>query len=332
MTGESFSGRPPYRWLPRNGRTKFECTTPTHRLWYPRHVVDRWKEEGLPRPGSKLLERYFLEEAIARGGMAMIYRGRDLTMARPVAVKVLPQRLRTERSHARFLREARVAAQINHQNVVATYDAGLLEDGIPFLVMEFLEGKTVYQLLKQRGRFPLQDAVIILMSVLDGVAAAHERGVIHRDLKPSNVHISDSRVVKVIDFGLSKDVAERGPRLTGPREALGTPSYMSPEQVLADPVDARTDVWGAGTLFYEMVVGARAFPKATGPRGPSRDKQVREIFAAILQDDPPRPSELVALPPAVDSFVMRALAKSPDARFQTMEEMRQAIQSLLHLP
>ncbi|MEM6954807.1 MAG: serine/threonine-protein kinase [Myxococcota bacterium] len=291
-------------------------------------MVDRWKEEGLPRPGTSLLNRYHLDEAIARGGMAMVYRGHDRVMNRTVAVKVLPQRLRTERSHARFLREARLAAQITHANVVVTYDAGLLDDGIPFLVMEFLEGKTVYQLLKSRGRFPVRDAVLILGSVLEGVQAAHDRGVIHRDLKPSNVHIGERRQVKVIDFGLSKDIADRGPRLTGPREALGTPSYMSPEQVLADPADARTDVWGAGTLFYEMVVGKRAFPKAGAPRGPERDREVREIFATILRDHPPRPSDAVGVPPAVDEFIYRALAKSPDERFQTMEEMQRASEAL----
>ena len=291
-------------------------------------MTNRWKEEGLPPPGTTLLRRYLLKEAIARGGMAMIYRADDLTLKREVAVKVLPDRLRTERSHARFLREARVAAQIIHPNVVATYDAGLIDDSVPFLVMELLDGKTVYQLLKANGRFPVSDAVWILGSVLEGVAAAHERGVIHRDLKPSNVHISNSRQVKVIDFGLSKDVLERGPRLTGPREALGTPSYMSPEQVLADPVDARTDVWGAGTLFYEMVVGERAFPKASGPRGPKRDRQVRDIFAAILRDDPPLPSQVAGLPSAVDRFVMKALAKSPDERFPTMEAMQRASEAL----
>lgn len=291
-------------------------------------AVDRWEQEGLPRPGSKLLDRYLLSRAIARGGMAMIYRAEDTLMQREVAVKVLPQRLRTERSHARFLREARLAAQINHPNVVITYDAGLLESGIPFLVMEFLSGKTVYQLLKDNGHFPLSDAVQILGGVLEGVQAAHERGVIHRDLKPSNVHISNSRQVKVIDFGLSKDVTDRGPRLTGPREALGTPSYMSPEQVLADAVDARTDVWGAGTLFYEMVLGVRAFPKADGERGPERDRQVREVFATILRDDPPLPSKIGGLGPAVDEFVMKALAKKPADRFQSMAEMREASKAL----
>lgn len=303
-------------------------TTKQVECCYAASVRDRWKEEGLPPPGSRLLGRYRLDEAVARGGMAMIYRGHDLTMNRTVAVKVLPDRLRTERSHARFLRETRLAAQISHPNVVVTYDAGLLDDGVPFLVMEYLEGKTVYQMLKDSGRFPLSDALLVLGSVLEGVSAAHARGVIHRDLKPSNVHIGRNRDVKVIDFGLSKDVAERGPRLTGPKEALGTPSYMSPEQVLADPADARTDVWGAGTLFYEMVVGRRAFPKAEAPRGPVRDKEVRQIFAAILRDDPPHPSEGGNLPQAIDAFVLRALAKAPDDRFQTMEEMQRASEEL----
>lgn len=251
----------------------------------------------------------------------MIYRAQDLEENGLVAVKVLPLRLRTERSHARFMREARLTGQVDHPNVIRTLDAGLVGE-VPFLVMEFLEGDTLYQRIRDLGSFPVTDAILVLGQILDGVGAAHARGVIHRDLKPSNVLMGDT--VKVIDFGLSKDVHERGPRLTGPKEALGTPSYMSPEQVLADPVDERSDVWGAGTLFYEMVTGQRAFERPTEPPGPARDRQVRQVFGAILKDDPPKPSELMPLPKSVDAFVAKALAKRPDDRFQSMAEMRTA--------
>ncbi len=288
-------------------------------------MTDSWEAEGLPPPGSVLLDRYRLDEAVARGGMSMVYRGHDLEESRRVAVKVLPQRLRTERSHARFLREARLAAQVVHPNVVETFDAGLVGEA-PFLVMEWLTGDTLYQRIRSRGPFPLTDAVLVMGYVLEGVSAAHSVGVIHRDLKPSNVLLGDE--VKVIDFGLSKDVRDRGPQLTGPREALGTPSYMSPEQVLADPVDARSDVWGAGAVFYEMVTGKRAFPRATAPPGPKRDLQVRDTFALILNEDPPAPSTLAPLPKAVDEWVARALAKMPEDRFQSMAEMREATEAL----
>ena len=285
---------------------------------------DPWEREGLPKPGTTLLGRYRLERPLARGGMAMIYRGHDPVLDRSVAVKVMPERLKTERSHARFLREARLAAQVSHPNVVETYDAGVLESGAPFLVMELLDGETLYQLLHREGKLPLHQAVNVLEAVLSGVAAAHKRGVVHRDLKPSNVLLlADAPHVKVIDFGLSKDLRDKGPRLTGPREALGTPSYMSPEQVMAEPVDARTDVYGIGVLFYEMITGKRAFPK------PAKGKLVKDVFAMILRDSPPPPTSVEPeLPEAVDAFVRTSMAKRPDDRYPSADAMRVAVTKL----
>ncbi|MEM1415155.1 MAG: serine/threonine-protein kinase [Myxococcota bacterium] len=286
--------------------------------------LDPWDREGLPKPGTTLLGRYRLERPLARGGMAMIYRGHDPVLDRRVAVKVMPERLKTERSHARFLREARLAAQVSHPNVVETYDAGVLESGAPFLVMELLDGETLYQHLHREGKLPLPQAFRVVEAVLDGVAAAHKRGVVHRDLKPSNVLLLPGAPhVKVIDFGLSKDLRDKGPRLTGPREALGTPSYMSPEQVMAEPVDARTDVYGTGVLFYEMVTGTRAFPK------PEAGKQVKDVFAMILRDAPPPPTSIdPTLPEAVDEFVRKAMAKRPSDRFASATEMAGAAKAI----
>lgn len=282
-------------------------------------VKDRWEAEGLPPPGSALLDRYKLNRAIARGGMAMVYEGVDTQLEREVAVKVLPERLKTQKAHRRFMREARLAAAVNHPNVVQTYDAGVLDSGAPFLVMELLRGETIYRILKAKERLPLAEAGRILEAVLAGIAEANKRGVVHRDLKPSNVLVlHEEGRVKVIDFGLSKDILERGPTLTGPREALGTPSYMAPEQVLASTVDARTDVWGAGVLFYEMITGERAFPRIS--EGP-----VHHVFEAILRDDPTPPSTLVAgLPKAVDEFVAKAIRKQAGQRFESANEMREA--------
>lgn len=283
-------------------------------------MKDRWEAEGLPPPGSELLGRYKLQRAIARGGMAMVYESIDIQLQREVAVKVMPERLKTQKAHQRFMREARLAAAVNHENVVQTYDAGVLDSGAPFLVMELLRGDTVYRLLKQVGRIPLPEACRITISVLGGIAAANAQGVVHRDLKPSNVLVLNAdRRVKVIDFGLSKDILERGPTLTGPREALGTPSYMSPEQVLASTVDARSDVWGAGVLFYEMVTGERAFPRVS-------DGPVHRVFEAILRHDPTPPSTLVPeLPWEVDDFVSKALQKKASARFADASQMRESL-------
>ncbi|MAQ16001.1 MAG: hypothetical protein CMN30_29075 [Sandaracinus sp.] len=287
---------------------------------------DAWKSEGLPKPGTTVVARYRLDEAIARGGMSMIYRARDLFNDRDVVLKVLPQRLLTARSHARFMREARLASLVQHENVVVTYDAGLMEDGTPYIVMDLLEGRSLYQRLEAEGPVPLKEAAEILCAVCSGVQAAHEKGVIHRDLKPSNVLVLEDGTVKVIDFGLSKEIHDPGPSITGPAEALGTPAYMSPEQVLAEPADPRTDVWGAGVLFYELITDKEAFPMEKAPPGPRRDALVQQVFHAILRLDPKPATELDAsLPPEVDPIVKRALAKLPADRYQSMNEFADAL-------
>ena len=160
----------------------------------------------------------------------------------------------------------------------------------------------------------------VLRAVLAGVEAAHALGVVHRDIKPSNVLLGRDGAVKLIDFGLSLELQGSGEKITGPGEALGTPSYMSPEQVLADEADARTDVWGAGVLFYEMVTGVRAFPRVDGP--------VHRTFGRILEEEPAPPSSIrPELPAEVDAFVARALAKSKADRFQSAAEMAAACPS-----
>ena len=217
--------------------------------------------------GEVLLERYRLEKMLAKGGMSVVHRAWDLSEGRPVAIKVLAEHLNTDSLHRRFVREARLAAQVEHPNVVTTYDAGVVGQ-TPFLVMELLVGETLLAILRD-GPMGVPRARKIIVSVLRGVQAAHDGGVVHRDLKPSNVLITAAGDVKVIDFGLSKDLERLTPSttLTKPQEALGTPSYMSPEQILADPVDARTDVYGVGVLAYELLTGERAFPAVVGPVG-----------------------------------------------------------------
>lgn len=269
--------------------------------------------------GAMLLGRYRLEKALAKGGMSVVHRGWDVERGRPVAIKVLAEHLNTDTLHRRFLREARLAAQVQHPNVVVTYDAGVVEQ-TPFLVMELLIGDTLHAILRDDGPMRVPRTRKIIVSVLRGVQAAHDGGVVHRDLKPSNVLITSSGEVKVIDFGLSKDLERLTPSttLTKPQEALGTPSYMSPEQILADPVDARTDVYGVGVLAYELLTGERAFPAIEGP--------VEEVFRTILEDLPPPPSAVrPSLDPRVDRVVMKAMRKNPDERYQSADEMRLAM-------
>ncbi len=278
--------------------------------------IDPWEAAGLPKPGSTLLHRYALERVIARGGMGVVYAARDKELKRPVAVKVLPRPNVTERARARFLREARLAALISHPAVVRIFDAAFVDD-LTILVMELLDGQTIYQELKKRGAYAPREALRITAAMLDALAAAHAEGVIHRDVKPSNILImNEKRRVKLIDFGLSKDLKKRGPALTGKKEALGTPSYMSPEQVLADEVDPRTDVYGMGSVLWEMLTGERAFP--------SDRKNVRKTFTSILKELPPPPSEKRAtVPKSADAICMKALQKKPIDRYQSPREMRE---------
>ena len=275
-------------------------------------------------PGTVLLERFRVDHLFAVGGMSVLYRGVDLTTSLPIAVKVLPSRLRTKRLAARFEREARMAIGVRHPNWVVTHEAGALESGTPYLVMELLEGETVYDRLRYDGPFPLPDAVKILCAVLDGVHAAHQHHIIHRDLKPSNVFLTRDGAVKLIDFGLSKDLGSQQDRtmVTGPGEALGTPSYMSPEQVLAEDVDPRTDMWGAGVLFYEMITGFRAFPRAEGG--------VQDTFTMVLEHEPRLATERnPSLPFGVNVVLAKALQKEKEDRFGTIAELREALAALV---
>ena len=275
---------------------------------------------GELRAGTILNGRYRLEGPLALGGMSEIYRATDLESGDSVALKLLPQRFRTQPLLARFDREVRLAVQVRHPNVVTTYDGGVLPEGVPYLVMELLEGPTVRSVVREQGPMPLERACEVLRAVLAGVEAAHALGVVHRDIKPSNVLLGRDGAVKLIDFGLSLELQGSGEKITGPGEALGTPSYMSPEQVLADEADARTDVWGAGVLFYEMVTGVRAFPRVDGP--------VHRTFGRILEEEPAPPSSIrPELPAEVDAFVARALAKSKADRFQSAAEMAAACPS-----
>ncbi|MCB9621239.1 MAG: serine/threonine protein kinase [Sandaracinus sp.] len=274
-------------------------------------------------PGAVLQDRYRVDRRFAVGGMSVLYRGVDLQTDRDIAVKVLPSRLRTKRLAARFEREARMAIGVRHPNWVVTHAAGSLESGTPFLVMELLEGETVYDRLRYDGPFGLEPAIDILCAVLDGVHAAHQHSIIHRDLKPSNVFLTNGGAVKLIDFGLSKDLGSLEDRtmVTGPGEALGTPSYMSPEQVLAEDVDPRTDMWGAGVLFYEMITGQRAFPRCEGG--------VQDTFTMVLEQEPVLATERnPALPFGVNRLLARALQKEKEDRFATIAELREALVAL----
>jgi tetratricopeptide (TPR) repeat protein len=268
-----------------------------------------------------LADRYRIEEEIGQGGMATVYRARDLRHDRPVALKVLDPVLTPVLGAERFLREIKIVAQIHHPHVLQLYDSGEA-GGCLFYVMPLVEGGSAARRLSAAGTLPLGEVVRVLRDVVDALAEAHARGIVHRDIKPDNVLIS-GRHALVADFGLAKAVSEAGSsvKLSGVGLPLGTPAYMSPEQVAGDPqIDFRTDHYSFGILAFELLTGALPFDAGSS----------REMLTAHLTRTPRDLSQLrEGLPAALVALVMRCLEKRPENRFQHTEELRDILEGLL---
>jgi beta-lactam-binding protein with PASTA domain/predicted Ser/Thr protein kinase len=258
---------------------------------------------------SVLGDRYRIEARIGAGGMAEVFRGFDPVLNRTVAIKVLlPQFARDTSFVQRFRREAQAAARLNQPNIVAVYDTGA-DDGTQYIVMEFIEGRTLGEFLSS-GRKPTPvQAAEIAQKICAALTAAHAVGVIHRDIKPGNVMVTREGTVKVMDFGIARVM---GPE-TAPQTSavLGTASYLSPEQAQGSPVDARTDIYSLGAVLYEMLTGRPPFMGET-PVAVAY-KQVNETPVVPSQLNPDVPARL-------DAVVMKALSKNPSNRYQTAEE------------
>jgi serine/threonine protein kinase len=261
---------------------------------------------------SVLGGRYRVEARIGSGGMGEVYRGVDTVLDRTVALKILlPQFARDANFVDRFRREAQAAARINHPNIVGIYDSGS-DDETPFIVMEFIEGRTLADFMSGGGRFTAVHAVEVTEKICDALAFAHAAGVIHRDIKPANVMVTRKGEVKVMDFGIARIVA--GPQ-TAPQTSavLGTAAYISPEQAQGQPVDGRSDIYSLGSVLYEMLTGK---PPFTG------DSPVAVAYKQV-NEAPTLPSRSNAdVSPLLDAVLMRALAKNPANRYQTAEEFR----------
>ncbi|MDP9330165.1 MAG: Stk1 family PASTA domain-containing Ser/Thr kinase [Actinomycetota bacterium] len=259
---------------------------------------------------SELGDRYRIEARIGAGGMAEVFRGFDPVLNRTVAIKVLNEQYARDASFVdRFRREAQAAARLNHPNIVGIYDHGS-DDGTQFIVMEFIEGRTLAEALSAGRRpTPVQSAEVA-GHISDALAAAHAQGVIHRDIKPANVMVTRDGTVKVMDFGIARLVS--GPE-TAPQTSavLGTAAYLSPEQAQGHPVDARTDIYSLGTVLYEMLTGR---PPFTG------ESPVAIAYKQV--NEPPVPPSILngEVSPAMDAVVMRALSKNPANRYQTAKE------------
>jgi serine/threonine-protein kinase len=268
---------------------------------------------GQPR---LLNDRYELGEVIGHGGMAEVHEGRDRRLGRRVAIKLLRSDLaRDPAFHARFQREAQSSAALNHPNIVAVYDTGETDVhgvAVPYIVMEYVDGTTLRDMLKSGHRFLPERALEIAGGVLAALDYSHRHGTIHRDIKPGNVMLTRTGQVKVVDFGIARAVADSAATMTQTSAVLGTAQYLSPEQARGEVVDARSDLYSTGCLLYELFTGRPPF---------MGDSPVSVAYQHV-RENPVPPSQINPdVTPAADAVVLRALAKSPDARYQTAADM-----------
>jgi serine/threonine protein kinase/tetratricopeptide (TPR) repeat protein len=277
---------------------------------------------------GQTVSHYRILEKLGEGGMGIVYAAEDLHLGRRVAIK-FPTKASVENDYRlRFLREARAVSTLSHQHIAAIYDYGEAPDAAsgqdqPFIVMELIKGTSLAELMHD-GALTIKRAVEIIADVADALTEAHHHGVVHRDIKPSNVFISERGEVKVLDFGLAKQLNEENLRKTGSDArtlfatqtrsgvVVGTPLYLSPEQARGGVVDGRSDLFALGALLYECIAGQPAFSGAG----------VMEIAGQVLHVDPPPPSKINGrVPPELDRITMKALAKKPEARYQSADEM-----------
>ncbi|MGO8995846.1 MAG: serine/threonine-protein kinase [Polyangiaceae bacterium] len=278
---------------------------------------------SLPQPGEIFDGKYRIERSIGRGNMAVVLEATHLQLQDRVAIKfLLPQWARSPESVERFMREGRAATRIRSEHVVRVFDVGVTGEH-PYLVMEFLEGSDLDQVLAESGPLPIPLAVDYLLQACEAIAEAHTRGIVHRDLKPANLFLTRradaSACVKVLDFGISKapESASADGGATAPTTVMGSPNYMSPEQMLSSTdVDARSDIWSLGAILHELLVKSPPFDGDT----------FAALSAAVLRDPAPRLESLRAdVPPAIEAAVLRCLEKEPSRRFAHVAELAGAL-------
>jgi serine/threonine protein kinase len=279
-----------------------------------------------PVPGIVVAGKYRVERVLGEGGMGVVVAATHLGLDQRVAIKfLLPEAMRHKEAVERFQREAIVAAKVKSEHVARVHDVGEREGGEPFIVMEYLEGSDLRQLIKE-GPLPVGDACEIVLQACEALAEVHAAGIVHRDLKPSNLFVTrradGSPCVKLLDFGISKFDFHGGrgtdPALTATATIMGSPSYMSPEQIKSTKeVDARSDVWSLGVVLYEAITGRPAF----------RGENVPQVCAMIVSADPPLPSSLrEGIPIALDRAIVECLQKSPEKRAHLVDLARTLVE------
>jgi serine/threonine-protein kinase len=274
------------------------------------------------RTGELIAGKYRMDSVLGAGGMGVVLAATHLDLDRKVAVKVIrPELSADEALVQRLLLEARSAAKIRGEHVGRVLDVGRLEGGTPFIVMEYLEGQDLGALLQRRGPLSIIQATDLILQACEAVAEAHAAQIVHRDLKPENLFVTTtpdgSPCVKVLDFGISKQLGDSTQRaLTNPTTAIGSPQYMAPEQMKAEDIDTRVDVWALGAILYEALSGRKAFDAPSLPA----------VCAQVLSTDPPPLGQLLpSVPAALESVVQRCLQKDPAARFASVTELAKAL-------
>ncbi|MBX9722783.1 MAG: serine/threonine protein kinase, partial [Candidatus Obscuribacterales bacterium] len=273
--------------------------------------------------GKTIADKYLIESFLGKGGMSIVYKAKQMPIDKVVALKMLMAHLsRDEASVLRFLHEAKATAKLAHPNVVNVFDFGLTDDDQqPYLVMDFLEGKTLAQTLKSRKRIPHKEALPIFLEICDGLAAAHEQGIVHRDMKPSNILLQDvpgGKRVRLVDFGIAKMIDVEGQHITKTGELFGSPLYMSPEQCDGRKLDTRSDIYSLGIVFYETLSGEL----------PLAGKTTLETMALQMQAIPKslqKIAEDAEIPLALENIIFKMMEKDRDKRYASVLEIRKEL-------
>jgi len=266
---------------------------------------------------GKRISHYRILEKLGAGGMGVVYKAEDTKLSRIVAIKFMSApMLGRDTQKARFLHEARAAASLNHPNICTVYEIDETEDGQPFIVMEFVEGRSLKEMIGA-GQLPMNVALDIAVQIAQGLDAAHEKGILHRDMKCDNVIVDDGGKPKIMDFGLAKMLGAT--EVTKEGTTLGTTMYMSPEQVTGDQVDRRTDIWSFGVMLYEMVTGQLPF----------RGEYDQAVIYSIMNEDPAPPTALRSdVPMELERIIMKALKKERGERYQHVDEIIADLESV----
>jgi serine/threonine protein kinase len=271
----------------------------------------------------KSLGRYQIKGVLGKGAMGLVYDGLDPGLNRRVAIKtILVKQLDEEMARMyskRFEREVRAVARLNHRNIVQVYDFGT-EGDVAYIVMEYINGRELKDYFDAGQRYDIKTAFRLMTELLDALEFAHDAGIIHRDIKPANLMIDAEGHAKLTDFGVARVVDPDGApgEATQTGAVVGTPAYMSPEQVQGEPIDRRTDIFSAGIIFYQFLTGQKPF-----------DGTGWALAKKIIQDEAVKPSKLVQVPPEIDRVIARALAKKPEARYQSARSFAESLKRIL---